>query len=89
MRATAQLKDLSSDTCKHTIVRNLSRILDIRIVDIDTDSKSITFLYNSVLALEKVKRELLNIGFPILQCRYQDPNQVLRTIGDEETSFAF
>jgi len=76
MRATAQLQDLSSESCKHVIVRNLSRILDIRILDIDVESRTVSFVYDSVLALEKAKRELWRIGFPVLKCRCQDPNQV-------------
>lgn len=84
MKATAQLRDLSSDNCKLTIVRNLSRILDIRILDIDTESRTICFLYNSIFALEKVKRELLNIGFPVLQCRCQDPAKANSEILNKE-----
>ncbi|WP_273568529.1 hypothetical protein [Maribacter halichondriae] len=74
MRATAQLQDLSSDSCKHVIVRNLSRILDIRILDIDVENRTVSFVYDSVLALEKAKRELWRIGFPVLHCLCQEPN---------------
>ncbi len=84
MRATAQIKNLTADNCKQTIIRNLSRILDIRILDIDTESRTISFLYNSVFALERVKRELLSIGFPVMKCNCQDPHQETRTMHNEQ-----
>lgn len=71
MRAVALIKKLNSDTCKHKIVRNLSRIMDIRILDIDIENRSLSFLYQNSTAFEKVKRELYRIGFPISQCTYQ------------------
>jgi len=80
MRAVAQIKNLTSDTCKHTIVRNLSRILDIHILDIDTENQSLSFLYQNSPAFEKAKRELHRIGFPISQCTYQEPKIRIESI---------
>ncbi len=74
MKATAQIKKMDSSTCKHLVIRNLSRIMDIRILAIDTDKSTVSFLYDSKLALEKVIRELFRIGYPILNCIYQDQN---------------
>lgn len=74
MRATARLNDLKSSDGKHKIVRNLSRILDIRILDIDMDNRTVSLVYDSKLAFEKVKIELRRIGFPIGECTYQPPN---------------
>lgn len=88
MKATATLNDLKSDSCRRTILRNLSRIMDVRILDIDIESHTISFLYNSVLALEKVKRELLSIGFPIVQCSCEDPNSSYRNANYEEQAIA-
>jgi|TARA_R100001369_G_C3326719_1_gene169951 hypothetical protein len=75
MRALAQLKNLKTDTCKHTIVRNLSRIMDIRILDIDIETRTLSFLYPNNTAFEKTKRELYHIGFPIRQCVHQKSKQ--------------
>lgn len=75
MRAIALLKDLTSDTCKPTIVRNLSRIMDIRILDIDIESRTLSFLYGNLVAFEKTKRELSSIGHPVLKCTYQEPKR--------------
>lgn len=75
MRATAQLQGFSSESCKYIIVRNVSRILDVRILDIDVERRTVSFVYDSVVALEKAKRELWRIGFPVLKCQYQDPNE--------------
>jgi hypothetical protein len=73
MRAVALLEGLNSDTCKRIIVRNLSRIMDIRILDIDIQSRTLSFLYENSTAFEKTKRELYSIGYPILKCTYQKP----------------
>ncbi len=74
MKAIAKIENLKSTDSRYRIVRNLSRILDLRILDIDVESKTVHFVYDSILAFEKAKRELLSIGYPISQCRYQDPN---------------
>ena len=65
MKALASLKNMDSDSCKKTIVRNLSRILDIRIIDIDIDNGILCFLYNGQMAFDQVKKELARIGHPI------------------------
>ena len=67
MKAIAEIEKLNSDMCKKTIRRNLSRIMDIRILDIDLDKKTLSFVYDSITAIEKVKRELWRIGYPLNQ----------------------
>lgn len=83
MRATAQLNDLKSPDEKHIIVRNLSRILDLRILDIDVESRTVSLVYDSILAFEKAKNELRRIGFPIAKCTYQPPSERFM-LGDHE-----
>ena len=68
MKALAILKNLDSETCKPIIVRNLNRILDIRIIDIDVNNGMLHFLYNGQSAFESVKQELRRIGYPIQKC---------------------
>jgi len=75
MRAIAKIDDLKSLDEKHIIVRNLSRILDIRILDIDVESRTVSLVYDSKLAFEKAKNELRRIGFPVVNCTYQPPNK--------------
>ena len=65
MRARVQLSNLSSERGKMTIIRNLSRIMDIRIVEIDLKERALSFLYQNNKAYEDVKRELKRIGHPI------------------------
>lgn len=67
MRAHATLKNVDSESCKPIIMRNLNRILDIRIIDVDVEHGILHFLYNGQKALENVKKELCRIGYPILQ----------------------
>jgi hypothetical protein len=46
--------------------------LDIRIVDINLESKTISIVYETLTAFEKVKTELCRIGYPILNCTQQE-----------------
>lgn len=68
MKAFAILKNLDSDSCKPIIVRNLNRIMDIRIIAIDSNKSMLHFLYNGQSAFDSVKNELRRIGYPIQQC---------------------
>lgn len=65
MRTLAILKNFTSSEGKSVITRNLNRILDIVILDMDIENSTITFLHASKIALDRVKRELNCIGFPI------------------------
>ncbi len=80
MKATAKIDDLRTPHCKNTIIRNLSRIMDIRILDIDLERHSLSFVYDSIAAFEKAKKELQRIGYPILQCKYETPDQRRKTL---------
>ena len=71
MRALAKLQNLKTEECKRTIVRNLSRILDIRIIDIDVNNGMIFFLYGTPIAFQKVKQELWRIGYPMQNYKCQ------------------
>lgn len=72
MRAFATLKNFSSSESKDVVVRNLNRILDIVILDIDIENSTITFLHASKSVLERAKRELNCIGFPIMSLQIQN-----------------
>ncbi|NNE75470.1 MAG: hypothetical protein HKN31_00150 [Pricia sp.] len=73
MKAHATLKNVDSDACKPIILRNLSRILDIRIIDIDTENGILHFFYYGRKALEQVKNELGRIGYPVQNCHEESP----------------
>jgi hypothetical protein len=74
MKAMAYLKNLKCEEEKKTILRNLGRILDIRIIYIDLNNGILFFLYANPMAFEKVKQELLRIGYPIKFCKNQNPS---------------
>ena len=84
MKAMAQIKNLNGDEVKRTLMRNLSRILDIKIIDIDIENGTLFFLYASPLAFQKVKQELSRIGHPMQSCKYPIPNSpaLHRTVTD-------
>ena len=84
MRTFATLKNFNSSEGKIIVRRNLNRILDIAVLDMDVENSTITFLHASKEALNRVKRELSCIGFPILQLQIQygkSPNiEITRTL---------
>lgn len=70
MKAIAKLAHLKCDEDKRIITRNLSRVLNVRILDIDVENKMIFFLYSCPLTFQQVKQELWRIGFPIKSSKY-------------------
>ncbi|WP_170218306.1 hypothetical protein [Flagellimonas lutaonensis] len=67
----AKIRDLKSNEAKQLIVRNLNRILDFCILDIDIERGTLYFIYATPLTLEKAKRELRCIGHPMDYCILQ------------------
>lgn len=67
MKAEVLIKNSNGNVDKNMVVRNLSRIMEIKIIDIDIEKSVLFFLYESPLAFQKVKQELLRIGHP-MQC---------------------
>jgi hypothetical protein len=65
MKAVVNIKNLQCEEGKKVILRNLSRILDIRVIDIDIENGTMHFLYINPIGLLRVKQELSRIGFPI------------------------
>lgn len=68
MKAVAILKNMKRPECKQRILRNLSRILDVRVESIDIKNGMLYFLYAGPSAFEKVKQELRRLGYPIESC---------------------
>jgi hypothetical protein len=66
MKAQATLKNMCSADCSRIITRNLARIMNLRVIQIDTDARLLTFLYSDPIVLNKVRQELRRIGFPVL-----------------------
>ncbi len=65
MKTIASIKNIDNCKNKNIIIRNLSRIMDIRILDIDLDNGIICLQYENPLTIEQVKKELSRIGHPI------------------------
>ncbi|MEQ8218350.1 MAG: hypothetical protein RH981_08950 [Arenibacter sp.] len=89
MKAIAKISNLISNNDKVMILRNLSRIMDIRVIDLEVDTGRLIFLYYSPIALEQVKQELWRIGYPIRHFRFLStlsPN--FQGDGSIETAFA-
>ncbi len=74
MKAHVTLKNVNSESCRLTIMRNLNRILDIRIIDIDLENGTLHFLCNGQMAFDQVRRELNRIGFPVKEYKYEPPS---------------
>lgn len=65
MKARVSIPRLRSENSAHIVIRNLSRILDIKVVDLDVENGYLTFICETKLAFNKVKNELLGIGYPM------------------------
>jgi hypothetical protein len=88
MKAIAKMDNLISNNDKMMILRNLSRIMDIRVIDLEVDTGRLVFLYYSPIALEQVKRELWRIGYPIRHFKFLSPlSPHLQGDGNTETAF--
>ncbi|RAJ13983.1 hypothetical protein [Arenibacter echinorum] len=88
MKAIAKIGNLISNNEKMMILRNLRRIMDIRVIDLEVDTGRLIFLYYSPIALEQVKQELWRIGYPIRHFKFLStlsPN----LHGDSSTETAF
>ena len=64
MTTLIKIEQLNSEEGKNIITRNLSRILDLRILEIDIINKTISLVYNNPFVLDKVKKELGRVGYP-------------------------
>nr|WP_299345381.1 hypothetical protein [Allomuricauda sp.] len=62
MKTLIQIHKKGAPQSEMTIARNLSRIMDMRILDIDTKTGKILISYASPATLKKVYRELERIG---------------------------
>ncbi len=70
MKVLIQLENLThgtihEDECKFKIRRNLNRIMDIKIIDVDAKMKTLSFIYENPKTVSKVIDELRRIGYPI------------------------
>ncbi|MBC8766754.1 hypothetical protein MWU78_14245 [Arenibacter sp. F26102] len=89
MKAIAKIGNLISESDKRVILRNLSRIMDIRIINLEVDTGRLIFFYYSPIALEQVKQELWRIGYPIRHFKFLStlsPN--MQNEGRGETTLA-
>ncbi len=72
MQASVTLSN--SDQRENIIVRNLSRVLDIRIMDIDLENRILHFRYNNQKALIQVKKEVFRLGYQVSNYTYEEPH---------------
>lgn len=73
MKAQATLKNMSSTDCSRIILRNLARIMELRVINLDTDTHLLTFLYSDPRVIQKVRQELRRIGFPVCSLDREKP----------------
>jgi len=65
MTTLLKVEQLISEESKNIIIRNLSRIMDLRILDIDAINKSISLVYNNPFVLDMAKKELGRVGYSL------------------------
>ncbi|MCM4168079.1 hypothetical protein KCTC52924_03631 [Arenibacter antarcticus] len=76
MKAKAILKNLNGNDDKDIIIRNLSRIMNLRVTNVNIKKKTIYFLYSTSIVFEQARRELWRIGYPVESCKLSgfEPN---------------
>ncbi|TAI49748.1 hypothetical protein [Flagellimonas allohymeniacidonis] len=82
MKAIIQIEREYSPKDESMIARNLSRIMDIRILDVDLKSGKILLLYNDPKSLDMAYRELMRIG-----CRLKMSADALKKLFSPHRSF--
>ena len=65
---------MSSEDDKTTILRNLGKIMDVRVVEFDVVRQLLCFLCRNDQSFEEVKHELSRIGFPITEVLVKQKN---------------
>lgn len=65
MITSFKLQQLNTEEGKKIITRNLSRICDLRILDIDIINKTISLVHNNPFTLDSAKKELRRIGYSL------------------------
>ncbi|WP_157373888.1 hypothetical protein [Arenibacter certesii] len=83
MKARAKLENLNCNADKQIIIRNLSRIMNVRVLEVNIETSTINFLYSTSVVFEEAQRELWRIGFPIKACsisgfEQNHPNKEIR-----------
>lgn len=64
MKATIKIQNLKCSGCENTISTNLSKIKSIRSVEVNQKEESVSFDYDDVGTLKKVKNTLKKLGYP-------------------------
>lgn len=65
MKAKVKLDKSINDNGKSRILRNLRRVLDIKIISLDLRKNVLSFTYKNKDTFQQVKRELGRLGYPI------------------------
>lgn len=87
MKAVVNIKNLHCDEGKRVILRNLSRIMDVRVIDVDVTNAILRFLYINPVSLIKVKQELSRLGYPIQNRRMDSyPPNIFSSEGNSSIS---
>ena len=66
MKTTVQIQNLKCNGCASTINNKLSGLKDINEVSVDVENDSVSFEYKTKENLETVKKELHNLGYPLV-----------------------
>lgn len=80
MRAKVHLQNLTSEDGKDKIIRNLGKIMDIRVIELDIKNQILCFLCRNKQGFEQVKHELARIGFPIYKVLFTKQSTKKRSI---------
>ena len=66
MNTTLEIQNLKYGGCEASIYSKLSMLKNIKNIFVNVDESTITFKYDTMQGLKKVKEKLSNIGYPVL-----------------------
>lgn len=74
METKVIIQNLKCDGCKNAITRRMLKIDGISDISIDVDKSEVSFTYTTHNALEGLREELTDLGYPITG----DPNTIVQ-----------
>lgn len=91
MKVLMKLKNLQQshihgEACRCKICRNLHRIMDIKVIKIDPEKQTISFIYENPKALPMVIDELRRIGCPVKYIIKMTKGKLYRRIAEHQAA---
>jgi hypothetical protein len=79
MRAMAEIEELQDTAFEHKVKRNLARIMNLKILEVNLSHHTLSMVYDSGMAFEQAKLELERLGCTIKNCVFTTSSKKNKT----------